>query len=46
MTPGFFFSCCAAVALNPQDAEAALGMPDEPEDVGPVGPLAELPGGS
>ena len=39
------FRDCAAVALNAQDAEAALGMLDALEDVGPVGPLAELLGG-
>ena len=34
------FRDCAAVALNPQDAETALAMLDGLEDAGPVGPLA------
>ncbi len=40
------FRDCAAVALAPQDAEIALSMLDGLEDSGPVGPLAELLGGS
>ena len=39
------FLDCAAVVLSDRDAEAALGMLDSLEDVGPVGPLAELLGG-
>ncbi|MYE41243.1 MAG: MmgE/PrpD family protein, partial [Chloroflexi bacterium] len=39
------FLDCANVALNSQDAEAALEMLDGLEEVGPVGPLADLLGG-
>ncbi len=39
------FLDCAAVALNEEDAEQALAMLDSLEEVGPVGPLAELLGG-
>ena len=39
------FRDCAAVALNDQDAERALGMLDSLEEIGPVGPLATLLGG-
>ncbi len=39
------FLDCAAVALNEQDADQALAMLDSLEEVGPVGPLAELLGG-
>ena len=39
------FLDCAAAVLSDRDAEAALGMLDSLEDVGPVGPLAELLGG-
>ena len=39
------FLDCAAAVLSNRDAETALGMLDSLEDVGPVGPLAELLGG-
>ena len=39
------FLDCAAVALNKQDADQVLAMLDSLEEVGPVGPLAELLGG-
>ena len=39
------FLDCAGVALTEQDAGTALGMLDNLEDLGPVGPLAELLGG-
>ena len=39
------FRDCAAVALSDANAETALQMLDSLEDVGPVGPLAELLGG-
>jgi 2-methylcitrate dehydratase PrpD len=39
------FRDCAAIALNAQDSDEALTMLDGLEDVGPVGPLAELLGG-
>ncbi len=39
------FLDCATVALNKQDANAALEMLDNLEDIGPAGPLAELLGG-
>ena len=39
------FLDCATVALNKQDANAALEMLDNLEDIGPTGPLAELLGG-
>ena len=38
------FLDCAGVALTEQDAGTALGMLDNLEDLGPVGPLAELLG--
>ena len=40
------FLDCAGVALTEQDAGTALGMLDNLEDLGPVGPLAELLGRS
>ncbi len=39
------FLDCAGVALNGTDAASALAMLDGLEDLGPVGPLAELLGG-
>ena len=39
------FLDCASIALNDEDAKAALEMLDSLEEVGPVGPLAELLGG-
>ena len=39
------FRDSATVALNDKDAEDALAMLDGLQDVGPVGPLAELLGG-
>ncbi len=39
------FLDCAGVALTEQDAGTALGMLDNLENLGPVGPLAELLGG-
>ena len=38
------FLDCASVALTEQDANTALGMLDNLENLGPVGPLAELLG--
>ena len=40
------FRDCASVALNEPDAQSALSMLDNLEEVGPVAPLAELLGGS
>ena len=39
------FRDCASIALDATDAESALTMLDNLEDVGPVGQLAELLGG-
>ena len=38
------FQDCASIALSPNDAATTLEMLDNLEDVGPVGPLAELLG--
>ena len=39
------FRDCAAIALTGENASSVLGMLDNLEDLGPVGPLADLLGG-
>ncbi|MCH8297881.1 MAG: hypothetical protein IH873_07420, partial [Chloroflexi bacterium] len=39
------FQDCAAVALTDENVAATLEMLDNLEDLGPVGPLADLLGG-